>query len=289
MKYLFYTVLLIVTPQLLFAQHTILWKVTDTTNHTLSYIVGTYHQMGNSFVDLYPQIKEALLHSDLAVFESIDDVQKTRDMIQEREPSNDIEKYLHKRDLAKLKEISKDWKVDLYKLKPLEIRWKLEQEYQYVQCHTAQPTDSFDTFDGYLQHIAETNNIPLKGLETSDLQLQLLNQEFHTPSWKDEKRVIKAWIHQITAKNPNPQLCELSNKYRQFAIDYHFDEPCDTNVVILQRNNQWMTEIPQLLHQQNTFIAVGIYHLRKQCGLLQQLKDSGFLVEPVTLVSKNQK
>src|SRR5690606_11560910 len=151
-------------------QNTILWKVTDTLNDKTSFVVGTFHQFGNSFVDSLPQIKEAIQNSELAVFESIDKVEDTRQMIQKRERSLEIEKRLKKKDLDKLKALTKDWKVDLYRLSPLEIRWKLQQEYQKIKFKTVKGTDTFKHFDNYLQHLANENGIPLLGLETDSLQ-----------------------------------------------------------------------------------------------------------------------
>ena len=55
------------------AQNTILWSVHKPGSSKTSYVLGTLHQMGNSFVDDKPLIKELLFKSDLAVFESIED------------------------------------------------------------------------------------------------------------------------------------------------------------------------------------------------------------------------
>lgn len=63
--------------QFAISQNTILWKVTDTINNKTSFIVGTFHQLGNSFVDSIPEIKESLMGSDLAIFESIDKIEDT--------------------------------------------------------------------------------------------------------------------------------------------------------------------------------------------------------------------
>src|SRR5690606_39678560 len=69
-------------------QNTILWKATDTVTHKTSYLLGTFHQFGNSFVDSLPQIKASLLRSELAVFESIDNIQDTQKRIQDREATD---------------------------------------------------------------------------------------------------------------------------------------------------------------------------------------------------------
>tara|TARA_R110001583_G_C5539999_1_gene399358 strand:+ start:77 stop:955 length:879 start_codon:yes stop_codon:yes gene_type:complete len=264
-------------------QNTILWKISDTINNKTSYIIGTFHQFGNSFVDSIPEIKKVLLSSDLAVFESIDNVENTREMIQQRKSSLEIEKRLKKKDLKKLKVIAKDWKVDLYKLKPLEIRWKLQQEFQKTKCKTTKPNDKFDHFDNYLQHIAEENKIEILGLETDSLQLNLIEKENKNPNWKQERKKISAWINQMTTDKPNMNNCGLANKYRKFDLDYEFEKECENDILILQRNNEWMKILPNLLKKQNTFIAVGYFHLRKKCGILEQLKENGFRIEPIEI------
>jgi len=77
--------------------------------------------------------------------------------------------------------------------------------------------------------------------------------------------------------------CGLANKYREFDLNYEFEMECETDILILQRNNDWMKTIPNLLRTKNTFIAVGYFHLRKKCGILEQLKNKGFKIEPIKI------
>lgn len=281
MKHLFCILFFLAVSQLAIAQKTILWKVTDTVNHKTSFILGTFHQFGNSFVDAIPEIEASLLKSDLAVFESIEQVEETRNVIAQRERSTEIEKQLSKKDLNKLKELTKDWKVDLYKLKPLEIRWKLQQEYARIVCQTSQPTDEFDQFDGYIRHLAEANKIPLKGLETN--QLEIIEKGSGYPNWKAERKNISIMIKNILEDDVSNQDCGLANAYRNMELDYQFDQECVQDFINYERNNLWMKVIPDLLHTNNAFITVGYIHLKRTCGLLEQLKDQGFVVEPLEI------
>ena len=264
-----------------YSQNTILWKVSDTLNQKTSYIVGTFHQFGNTFVDSIPQIQKALLASELCVFESIDNTDSARNLINSRQATNQIESGLKKRDLQKLKTIAENWKVDLYKLKPLELRWKLQQEYQKEICKTVKPTDTWDHFDNYLIHIAKSNTIPVLGLETDSLQLEFITKENKNPNWKQERKTISKLIQELTTNKPNTNYCEFANKYRNFELDYKFEDPCPESILIKQRNSDWLNLIPDLLKTKNTFIAVGYAHLRNSCGLLEQLSQHGFLVEAV--------
>lgn len=264
-------------------QSTILWKVTDTINNKTSFIVGTFHQFGNSFVDSIPEIRESLFKSEMAIFESIDTIESTREIIESRKSSSELERRLNKKELIKLKQIAKEWKVDIYKLKPLEIRWKLQQEFQRKICKTTKLTDQFDHFDNYLIYLSKEKNIQLLGLETDSLQLNLIERNSNYPDWKKERKNISVWIDQLTTTNPNMNNCIFADKYRKFDLDYEFEKECKTDVLILERNNNWMKVIPDILRSKNTFIAVGYYHLRNKCGILEQLKNEGFMIEPIKI------
>lgn len=269
--------------QWIHGQRTILWKVSEGPSDKTSYIVGTFHQFGNSFVDSIPQIKAALLNSELAVFESIAKVEDTREMIQRREVSHEIETWLRKRELEELKELTKDWKVDLYRLSPLEIRWKLQQQYQKIKCKTVKSTDTFDHFDSYLQYLAEENGIGLLGLETDSMQLNLIERANRAPNWRAERKILRAWIDLLTSDGPDETICELADNYRNFKLGYDFESPCTDDILVRQRNRDWMTVLPELIRKKNTFIALGYFHLKNKCSILEQLKEQGFSVEPVPL------
>jgi len=157
----------------------------------------------------------------------------------------------------------------------------LAQEYQYVVCETVKPTDEFDQFDGYLQHLAEANNIELLGLETN--QLAILEKANDAPDWKQERGNICFWINKITSDTASNENCVLADRYRNFEVDYEFEKNCESDYLVKERNNLWMEQIPELLRTKHAFVAVGYYHLRWKCGLLEQLKELGFNVEPVML------
>ena len=265
------------------SQHTILWKVTDTTTHKTSFIVGSFHQFGNSFVDSMPEIGESLRRSELAIFESIGKSEEVKKIIEEREASSQIENWIKKEDLVKLKQLTKDWNVDLYKLKPIELKWKLQQEFQKIRCKTIVPIDEFDHFDNYLQHLAEQSGIELLGLETDSSQLSLIEKENSAATWKTERKEIGFWIEQMTADEPNMSYCYLADKYRKLELDYEFGNECEHNVLVYQRNMDWMKVLPGLLQSTNAFVVVGYFHLKWKCGLLMQLEQAGFIVDPVAL------
>jgi len=265
------------------SQNTILWKVSDSLNIKTSYIVGTLHQMGNSFIDSIPEIKQYLYDSEIAIFESIDSVDKIIKSINNREISLTIRKVLKKNDYSRLLELSGNWNVDIHKLTPLELRWKLEQEFVKIKCETVRANDQWDHFDYYLQHLAKANGLEIIGLETNKEQLDFIKKENSYPNWTDERKDIRYLIGQFYRTDYNKNKCDLVEKYRHFQLDYKLETPCSESILIKSRNKKWMTILPELLNENNCFVAVGFLHLYYKCGILEQLKSIGFNIEPIQL------
>ena len=53
------------------------------------------------------------------------------------------------------------------------------------------------------------------------------------------------------------------------------------NLLLEERNANWVPEIEELIHQQPTFIAVGSGHLASETGVIQLLRKAGYTVEAV--------
>lgn len=287
MKSILVAIFLLFVMNSAFPQNTILWEVRNPATSKRSFIVGTFHQFGNSFVDSIPQLKDALLKSELAIFESIDDGEKIIRAINARSPSSGIEMNFNERDIRKLKAIGKNLKVDIYKVEPIELLFALRQQFQRIKCKTVNPTDTWDHFDNYLIHLAKTSGIELLGLETDSLQLTLI-KEFNSPDWKEAKKSIRYWINKLSAANVAEGDCLFTNQYRKFQLDYELAVECPDDILITQRNEGWMKRIPDLISSKNCFIAVGFLHLNYTCGLLEQLKTQGFLVSQVAITKTGQ-
>ena len=78
---------------LLNAQNTILWKITNPKSEKTSYLVGTLHQYGENFVNRFPKIEKILSNSEIALFESLTiDSLATNKLINSRTINNNLEK-----------------------------------------------------------------------------------------------------------------------------------------------------------------------------------------------------
>jgi uncharacterized protein YbaP (TraB family) len=264
-----------------FAQNTILWRITDTINDKQSFLLGSYHDMGNSFIDSIPEIRENLYNSDLAIFESVDTIMPSV-IINSRDYDNNIGDKIPKRYFKQLEIITENWETDYTKLEPHELRVVLIREFGKTKCGNVKPTDKWNHFDLYLIHLAKQKEIKCFGLETYSQQLELLEKE-PKPPWEKEKENICYWIAQVSGKKIDKKNCNFSKWYKNFKLPYQFETECKDNMLIEERNNAWMEQLPELLHENNAFVVVGFMHLIRKCGLIEQLRRQGFLVEPVEL------
>lgn len=274
-----------------FAQNTILWSVKKTDSDKISYILGTFHQMGNSFIDEKPLIKELLSKSDLVIFESVEDVKENViDVMLSRTEDFSYIELLYKEDVDFLENYAKDWKIPLSKQTPAELIVKLQQEILKEKCGTIKSTDTLEHMDNYLRSLAEKQNIQIAGLESYADQLKAINTSTSNKeelTWNKAKDIIHQYILDAKTKDKKrqKQICSLASDYMKMKLDYQFKAKCvDNDETFTKRNEKWIPQIKKSIEENNkVFIAVGLYHLYAECGVISQLRKDGYEVEPVKL------
>lgn len=264
------------------AQKTILWRVTDTVLYKKSYLLGTHHYMGNSFVDSLTSIRKHLLEAELAIFETAETGEQMATLMNQRRPDYSIKRVLDKDAIRQLELISKDWRVPLYKLQPVELLLKLRAQFYQRVCGSMQPKDTADHFDNYLISIARANHIAVYGLETDSLQLNLLQQSF-AYSWKEAQGEIQYFLAAFEGRADLGDNCDFVQTYKRMELDYALDQPCEEDPFIKERNRKWLQVLPTLLRSKQCFVAVGLLHLMHNCGLIVELRKAGFVVEPLEM------
>lgn len=275
----------------LFGQNTILWKITNAKNAHISYLVGTYHLFGDSFVDSFPVIKEKLQTTDLVITETKIDRIKVASYYNARPVSDTLLTFLSKDDVDFIANLfrSMGGKVDIGKFTPGELYVKLQALYPKVKCTAIGKGDTY-SMDEYSQYLGNMFKKQLYYLETDSFQLEKINQVTSVYDWKFFKKNAPSLIAKYRNDVPNEQLCALANKYASFSIDYKFEDACklmknnnQNDDLLKKRNDDWMQKLPELLEKNNCFIAVGLGHLYYKCGIIQQLKKIGYTVEPVEM------
>ena len=273
---------------LFYSQNTIIWKITNPKNEKTSYLIGTFHQYGENFVNKYPKIEEYLSKSDLTFFESLTiDTLATNKIINSRKTDNNIVKYFSKNQILGLENYTKKSGLNLYKLTPIELLFKLQQKYTRTICKTVKKNEDNDHFDKFLIRLSDKHNVKKIGFETLEEQIYMLNKQFDNFTWKNQKKNILFYFENINSSNPNKNdnenLCGFAEKYKSFDIDYQLENSANLKIFVIERNNDWLNKLLPQLDKKNIFIAVGYMHLMYKEGLINQLRQKGFIVEPVKM------
>lgn len=272
-----------------FGQNTILWKVTNSNNKNISYLLGTYHQFGESFIDSLPVIKEKLQASDLIITEVKVDRAKWAELYNARPSSDTLSTILSKKDIEFITGILKKGQVDISKYTPGELIAKLQSNFPMTICNAINKTDK-KLMDEYVQLLGSQLQKQLYYFETDSFQIDIVKQTLQMYDWNFFKKNVPALLDIYRNGKQNESLCSFPNQYASFTLDYKFEEDCnvlkDAKVnedLVKKRNEDWMQKLPSLLEHNNCFIAVGLKHFYTKCGLIQRLKGLGYTVEPVTM------
>lgn len=263
-------------------QNTIMWQVSHPNSTHQSYLFGTFHQIGNSFIDSFPIVIKHLKNADVAFFESVEDINKLRATLNDRPARFTYQDELAKSDVKFLEEFSSEWHVPLSKLTPIEIYIKLSQQYITQICGTVHPTDEWDHLDRYLIHLAKKFEIPIRGLETDRMQIDEINSSTDSDDWQSARRGIKSIVKNIKKRDTNTLSCIQAQKYLEFNLSFELDSKCEDPSMI-RRNEAWLPQISKSIESQSAFVAVGLLHMYGDCGLIRQLEHRGYVVTPIYL------
>ena len=128
----------------------------------------------------------------------------------------------------------------------------------------------------------KTNNIPVGELETLEYQMEmfnnlsLLSNEMIEETFEQLADVETYFITLVDAWK-NGDMATLTKYYNESFDDSNYGEISE-QVMLIERNNNWVKELTPRIGKEKLFIAVGALHLPEQHGLLKQFQEQGFTV-----------
>ena len=281
--------LLLILTILGYSQNTLLWKVTNKNNNNTSYIFGTLHMFGYSFINNYPVITEKLKESNLVITETDTDRQKLRDFYNKRTSTDDLKNIVSNEDYEYLKKILNDKWVDISKYTSTEILLKLRGITPKIKCSVLHHTDTL-LMDEYINNLSDSLNIRKDYFETEKEQLDLVENS-NLYSWSVLKKAISPTIKLLKSDKGNEKYCDFVNQYSNFDLNYMIDERTSKSgssilrnpILLKDRNDKWVKKLVEKFNSNNCFVGVGLFHLYFESGLISQLKKLGYTIEPVKM------
>ncbi|MBQ6228070.1 MAG: TraB/GumN family protein [Prevotella sp.] len=299
MRKLVFVVLLALSALSIQAQ--LLYRISGKDASGASYILGTYHFAPSSFCDSIPglwdsfaQVKQVcgeLVMSEMMNPENVMKLQKAM-MLPE---GKTIQTLLTDDEMKRLNAFTKevlgmDFTGPLLSQLGSFTPGALYE--QFIVMLYLRKTPNFNPNDGidtYMQTKGLEKGYSVTGFESVDLQIKAL---FQSQSLERQKQVLMCLINnkemmvdnteRLTAAYFKQNLEEIGK-----IVDEKRNDECDTTeeeeeVLIYGRNANWMSQMPQMLREKSTLFVVGAAHLIGEKGMLQLLRNAGYVVEPVT-------
>ena len=135
------------------------------------------------------------------------------------------------------------------------------------------------SFEVELNKLAEKNKMTTLGLETIQMQMDLVNDVPY-------EEQIKLLLEGLTTNNSeyntmlNCYLKQDLNKLGELMNDAELSPEFNANFLV-KRNQNWIPQISKMVQEKPIFIAVGAGHLPGEQGVLKLLQEAGYTVTPI--------
>lgn len=266
-----------------------------------SYVFGTFHIANTPFVEKVAGIRSALDNTDQVYGELKWDDMTNPDSLRAMQAhmmlpeGKTLKTVLNPTQYKKLNALLKQYMgvgldnpqvgAQMERLSPAALVSQL-QVLQYMAAHMGE-FDPTNTIDQYFQLQAKNNNEPVGGLETMELQMNIM---FGAPL----KRQIAQFDCFLNHTDYYASLTErMAEAYYKQDIktlldimNEKFDAACDAtpdemDQLIYRRNADWAKRMPAIMSEKPTLFVVGAGHLPGKRGVIELLKAEGYTVEAV--------
>jgi uncharacterized protein YbaP (TraB family) len=149
--------------------------------------------------------------------------------------------------------------------------------------------DEGNFMDIYFQSEAQRQGKECIALETIEFQIEMMHgpiimkEECEQLMFiVDQTEIFEQCVRLMVEGYYSQNLRRLARAL--VAISGSEEESFD-DVMVVNRNNNWIEQMPRIMAEKSTLFYVGAAHLPKKCGMIRLLRRAGYKVTPV----KNKK
>lgn len=276
----------------------ILYRISGNGLEKPSYIVGTYHLAPASFADSIPGMKTAIegtqqVCGELDMMDAFKPENAARLMQSQMLPEGTtLSSLLTAEQLERLNKLlleemgsnlnDEAFAAQIDKMTPAALSTTLSLSSYMKKVESFNP---MELIDNYFQMLALQNGKAVKGFETVDFQMGVL---FGAPLEKqvndlmcmvDHFKDTEEMVDLITTAYFSQDLTQIEEAMEQESkIDCGTTEE-DEDILINNRNRNWVELMPDMMAEQPTLFVVGAGHLCGEKGVLKLLEKAGYTIE----------
>lgn len=261
-------------------ENSLLYKVSGE-NGKVAYIYGTMHMLPDSLFYFPPKLEKILSKSSELVLEidNISDRSKAESLLNLKEGS------CFDLFTPEQKDSVIQWGSTLLRMKPeaFEKGFSSKKPFTLMQLSMQGMMNGPVKFmELELMGRAANYKLPVTGLETMEFQISIFD--------KLPDSVMNVMIMDLIRypESNKATYAEMYAMYQQQNVEAlaklieSSDEMAgSTDVLLIQRNKNWIPGIEQKMSKNGCFVAVGAGHLGGEQGILQLLRNQGYKVTPI--------
>jgi uncharacterized protein len=263
----------------------LLWEISGNGLKEPSYLFGTYHLAGKSFLDTLPRIMKQLLRSKIVVGEIV--VESQLEMSQKLMPmmllkENTLDRILSRKEFAEVDSFigaKTPMKLSmLNNMKPVAVQLLLVTMLAPQDVSANNPA-----LDLYFQSEARKAGKAVLGFETVEEQANLL---LNNPIERQKKLLLKTVRESDRMLRVSKEIFQyykhqdLAKIEKEFLVNNDYT-PQEMNELVQKRNHNWLKKMPELMEKGSVFFAVGAGHLVGKEGLIKLLENKGYQLRPL--------
>lgn len=269
----------------------LLWEITGNGLKKPSYLYGTIHMIAKSDFFITAPTRQALEGSDKVVFEI-----NLRKMMNPIAMLSIFSKAMMK-DGKRLRDLLSPEDYALVKRKfeglgmPLTMLERVKPLFlaSFAEGDGMPDKNSSTSYEMEFLEIAEKNHKSLDGLETVEFQMSI----FDSIPYRAQAEMLVANLK--SDKKEDGEFKKMVDLYKKQDIE----ALCKTiqsdtttakggeglgnyeNMLLVNRNRNWIPIMGRMMQQQKTFFAVGAGHLGGRYGVVRLLRKAGYQVQPI--------
>jgi len=263
------------------AQASLLYKISGDELAKPSYLFGTMHilcaddfRVPKQLEQRFAEVDQLIMELDLTSAEVV--LQSASLMVNRKGPY--LEQYLADEQLAQMELYMRDnLSMSMQRAQALNP-FVLSTQVMISQL----PCKNTASYEGHLLTLAMAAEKPIKGLETAAFQFGLFDdiplQTQVDLIWQMVDDPAKAAV-EFKAMTELYLAQDVEQLYKLIATDQSLGE--FQQIILDQRNQDWLTKIPSMIQSKSALIAVGAGHLGGDQGVINLLRQAGYEVTPI--------
>ncbi len=266
--------------------NSLLWKIEGNGLEKPSYLFGTIHMLCKDDALLSDNMKKIITDCDEVYFEiDMDNLFEMMGAMSKMKMLGDttLKDLLNNADYVKVKEYF-EARSTLLPFSVLETYKPILASSTLTQSEM--PCDGATAMEQVIMSAARESKKKIKGLETMAQQAGFLD----SIPYKYQAAELVKYIDSSSAGNENDKLMNAMfdayrsqdlKKLEELMVDSDAGLSSFTNILLYNRNADWVVKLKTLMKEKSILVAVGAGHLPGEKGVINLLKKAGFTVTPM--------